>query len=112
MTKEIIVERNVIIPHHFKIDRQIKIVDDPGIRMTPARQIGRKQVELAKIWRKREQIFKLIQYNQLLALKTDDDIEARQAQEYVEMILIPQMHGLERDMMAIKIQIDKLKARL
>lgn len=112
MTKEIIVERNIILPHHFKVDTQIKTVNDPGIRMTPARQISRKQVELAKLYREREKVFTLIQYKQLFALKTDKDYEARQAQEYVEMILIPQMHRLERDMMVIKRQIDKLKARL
>lgn len=112
MTKVITTETNLITPNHFKVVTDTRVVDDPGIRMSPRVQIHKKQVAHYKLLKKRNYTFKLIQHYQLLALKTDDDIEARQAQEYAEQILIPEMHRYEREMKALEIQIEKLRARV
>lgn len=113
MTKVITTETNYLARNNqFKVVTDTRVVDDPGIRMTPQMQIHRKQVAHYKLLKKRNYTFTLIQHYQLLALKTDDNIEARQAQEYAEQILIPEMHRYEREMKALEIQIEKLRARV
>ena len=113
MTKVITTETNYLARNNqFKVITDTRVVDDPGIRMSPRVLIHKKQVAYLKLLKEKDNTFTLIQYNQLLALKTDDDIEARQALEYVEMILVPQLHRLEREMKALEIQIEKLRARL
>lgn len=112
-TKIITTETNYLARNNqFKVVVNTRTVEDPGVRMTPARQIARKQVEWAKLDKEHKNTFKLIQYHQLLALETDDNIEARQSVEYVEMILVPQLHRIEREIAVIRRQIDNLKARL
>lgn len=112
-TKVITTETNYLARNNqFKVIVNTRTVEDPGIRMSPQIQIHKKQVAHYKLQKERLNTFTLIQYNQLLALETDDPIEARQALEYVEMILIPQLHRLEREMKALEIQIEKLRARL
>lgn len=112
-TKVVTTETNYLARNNqFKVIVNSRTVEDPGIRMSPQIQIHRKQVEWAKLERQHQSTFKLIQYHQLLALETDNHIEARQSLEYVEMILIPQLHRIEREITAIRLQIDNLRARL
>lgn len=112
-TKIVTTETNYLARNNqFKVIVNTRTVEDPGIRMSPQVLIGRKQVEWAKLERQKKATFKLIQYHQLLALETDDHIEARQSLEYVDMILIPQLHRIERDITAVRLQIDKLRARM
>lgn len=123
-----IIETNVITRHHFKVDRQVKYVEDQGIRIGIPVQISRKQVELAKLMREKANTFTLIQSTQKRAFelerdmvvivngrevtKVEEQVKSRQLFEYVDQILIPQLHHIERDMEVIKRQIDNLKARL
>lgn len=113
MTKTIVTETNYLARNNqLKVIVNTRTVDDPGIRMTPRVLIRRKQVAHYKLQKERLLTYQLIQHYQLLALETEDDIESRQSVEYVEMILIPKLHRIEREMKTLEIQIEKLKARL
>lgn len=112
MTKTIITETNQFNRSGFAVVTNIRTVDDPGIRMTPRIMLSRKLKERYKIEKLRDKSFKLIQYYQLLALKSDDHIEVRQALEYVEMILVPELRRHERDIVALTKQIEKLRAQV
>lgn len=112
MTKVITTETNMMTRNGFKVITNTRTVDDPGIRMTPQIQISRALKARHQLQKKRDYTFKLIQHYQLLALETDDNIEARQAQEYAEQILIPEMHSYERDIKALTRKIEKLRAQV
>jgi hypothetical protein len=113
MTKTIVTETNYLSRNNqFKVVTNVRVVEDSGIRMTPQMMIHKKEVAHYGLQKEKLKTLKFIQHYQLIALKTDDDIESRQKQEYVSMILVPKLHRIEREMKVLEIQIEKLRARL
>lgn len=95
----------------LKVVENQKVVDDKGIRTSIGMMISRRQVKIAKLKHERENTFKLVQYYQKLALTTDDHIKARQTQEYLDQILIIDLHKIDREIKALYKEIDELKRR-
>ena len=112
MLKTVKTETNQFNRSGFTVVTNIKTVDDPGIRMTPRIMLSRKLNERYKIQKLRDKVFHEIQRTQKLAIESDDFIEARQALEFVGMILIPELHRHERDIAALTRQIEKLRAQV
>lgn len=107
-----VTEQNVITKSGFKVVTTTRVVDDPGIRMSPRVLIHKKEVKLYQLKQDRNDVFKSIQYSQKLALITDDDYVARQKMEYVQLILIPELRHIDAEIHGLECEIAELRTRI
>lgn len=107
-----VTEQNVITKSGFKVVTTTRVVDDPGIRMTPRRLLHKKEVKLYDLKQDRKDLFKSIQYCQKLALETKDDYLSRQKREYAELILIPELRHIDAEIHGLECEIKELRTRI
>ncbi len=112
MDKLVITETNLVTRHGFQVITTTRLVPDSGIRMTVPLQIKKKRDKISQFAKQRDLTFRLIQQHQLLALTVESDYKAREALEYIDMILKPKMFKINQEITALEHQIKKLEARL
>ena len=128
-TKIVTTETNYLARNNqFKVIVNTRTIEDPGIRMTPQILIHRKQVAIYGLLKEKVKTLNLIQSTQKEAIdlennmvvivngrevvKTEKRVKSRQLFEYVDQILMPQFHRIDREIKALEIQVEQLKARL
>lgn len=101
----IVKETTQLTRNGWVITRDEKYMNDQDYdekqKMIRYRLAKLKREKIARLTKDRLKTFKLIQYYQKQALEVEDDRDAVTITEYLTMILLPQLHEIDRELKAL-----------